>query len=73
MIAQQADAFIYAVRWNATKRRMVQTGLDLLKQVHVRVTGLALTRVDRRRMDRYGYYGYGYGSGSRMLQKYYAD
>ncbi len=73
MIAQHADAIIYVVRWNATKRRMIQTGLDLLRQVHVRVTGIALTRVDRRRMDRYGYYGYGAGSGSKMLKKYYTD
>lgn len=73
VIAQHADAVVYSVRWNSTTRRMVQTGLDLLRQVNVRVTGLALTRIDPRRMDRYGYYGYGHGSGSRKLQKYYSS
>lgn len=73
MIAQHADAIVYTVRWNSTKHRMIQTGLDLLRQVNVRVTGLALTRIDPRRMDRYGYYGYGYGRGSGKLQKYYSN
>lgn len=74
VIAPQVDSIVYVVRWNATTRRMVQSGLDLFHQVNLRVTGLALTRIDPTKMDRYGYYGYGYGSGygSRKMQKYYA-
>lgn len=72
IIAQRADAVVYCVRWNSTSRRMVQTGLDLLGHVNVRINGLVLTRVDPRGMDRYGYYGYGYGAGSKKLQRYYS-
>src|SRR5690606_11194692 len=72
VLARLSDAVIYVVRWNSTRRRMIRSGLDLFRQINVPVTGLALTRIDPRRMDRYGYYGYGYGQGSRGLQKYYA-
>lgn len=72
VIAQQADAVIYAVRWNSTTRRMIRTGLELLRQANVHAIGLALNKVDPKRMDRYGYYGYGYGAGSGNLQKYYS-
>ncbi|MCL5776873.1 polysaccharide biosynthesis tyrosine autokinase [Limibaculum sp. FT325] len=70
VLAQHADATVYAVRWNKTSRRMVKTGLGSLSQAHVHVSVLALTRVDPKRMDIYGYYGYGtrgYGLG-----KYYS-
>ena len=72
VIAQHADAVIYSVRWNTTTRRMVRSGLELLRQVNVRHVGLVLTRIDPKRMDRYGYYGYGYGSPGSKLQKYYS-
>ena len=73
MIAQNVDSVAYMVRWNTTKRRMIRAGLDLLAQVNVPVTGLTLTRIDPKRMDRYGYYGYGYGYGVRNLEKYYTN
>jgi capsular exopolysaccharide synthesis family protein len=72
VIAQQADVVIYAVRWNSTTRRMIRTGLESLRQANVHAIGLALNKVDPKRMDRYGYYGYGYGAGSGNLQKYYS-
>lgn len=73
VIAQQADAVVYAVRWNSTQRRLVRAGLDLLAQVNVRVAGVALTRVAPRRSVHYGYYGYGYGRSARKLKRYYAS
>ncbi|HUS98172.1 MAG TPA: polysaccharide biosynthesis tyrosine autokinase [Hyphomicrobiaceae bacterium] len=69
VLSQYADAVIYVVRWNSTNRRMIQSGLALLRQVNVRVSGLALTRIDAKRMDLYGYYGY--GDGGNRLQRYY--
>ena len=72
VIAQQADAVIYAVRWNSTTRRMIRTGLESLRQANVHAIGLVLNKVDPKRMDLYGYYGYGYGAGSGNLQKYYS-
>jgi capsular exopolysaccharide synthesis family protein len=73
VIAQNADSVVYMVHWNNTTRRMIRTGLDLLHQVNVPVTGLTLTRIDPKRMDRYGYYGYGYGYGARDIEKYYTN
>lgn len=73
VIAQQADAVVYAVRWNSTPRRLIRAGLDLLAQVNVRVAGTALTRVSPRRSIHYGYYGYGYGRSARKLKRYYAS
>ena len=72
VIGQCADAIVYVVRSRSTAARMVRTGLELLRQVHLPVTGLALTRIDPTRMDRYGYYGYGQGRRARKFEKYYA-
>jgi capsular exopolysaccharide synthesis family protein len=71
VLSQHADAVVYTVRWNSTTRRMIQSGLALLRQVNVDVTGFALTRIDAKRMDLYGYYGYGFRG--NKLQKYYAN
>ena len=73
VIAQSVDSVVFMVRWNATTRRMIRAGLDLLHQVNVPVAGLTLSRIDPKRMDRYGYYGYGYGYGARNLEKYYTN
>ena len=72
VIAQQADAVLYVVKWNSTDRSAVESGLDLFSQANVRVTGLALTRANPRKISRYGYSGYGYGYGSGAAKKYYA-
>ncbi|MEM1382312.1 MAG: polysaccharide biosynthesis tyrosine autokinase [Pseudomonadota bacterium] len=73
IVAQTADAVVFAVQWNSTRERMILSALRLLQQVNVRVTGLAMTRVDPHGMDRYGYYGYGYGQGygQKRIDKYY--
>ncbi len=71
ILCQHADAVVYVVRWSSTSRRMIQSGLALMRQANIRVTGLALTRVDARRMDLYGYYGYGYRR--NRLQRYYEN
>lgn len=72
VIGQSADAIVYVVRWKSTTARMVRTGLELLRQVHLPVTGLALTRIEPSRMDCYGYYGYGKGWRARKIERYYA-
>ena len=72
VIGQSADAVVYVVRWNATLGRMVRTGLELLRQVSLPITGVALTRVDVSTMGQYGYYGYGEGRRARKFRQYYA-
>ena len=73
VIGQLADAVLYLVKWNATTRKMVRSGLDQLHQVNVHVSGLALTQTDPKRMHRYGYHSYGYGYGERKIRKYYVN
>lgn len=63
LVAQSADVVLYAVRWNSTTQDQVRSGVKLLAQAQVPVTGLLLTRVDPKGISRYGYEGYGYGSG----------
>lgn len=60
VIAPLVDALIYCVRWNSTHRDLVRTGLQAFQQIGVRVTGLALTQINTRKMASYGYGGYGY-------------
>jgi succinoglycan biosynthesis transport protein ExoP len=73
VIAQKADFVVYIVRWNATKRRMIKSGLSLLDQVNVKVAGLVLNGINPKQMHRYGYYGYGYGYGTGKIERYYAN
>lgn len=60
VIAPLMDAVIYCVRWNSTHRELVRAGLQAFSQIKVRVTGLALTQINTRKMASYGYGGYGY-------------
>lgn len=60
VIAPLADAVLYCVRWNSTHRDLVRNGLAAFAQIKVRVTGLALTQINTRKMASYGYGGYSY-------------
>ncbi|MEO1687120.1 MAG: polysaccharide biosynthesis tyrosine autokinase, partial [Pseudomonadota bacterium] len=60
VIAPLADAVLYCVRWNTTHRDLVRNGLAAFAQIKVRVTGLALTQINTRKMASYGYGGYSY-------------
>lgn len=61
IIAQNVDASIYVVLWDATQKMEVRNGLRELQSVGVDATGLVLTSVDHRGMSRYGY-GSGMGA-----------
>ena len=75
VIAPLADAVIYTVHWDRTARRDVATGLRMLNDGGGRVTGLALARIDLRKLRRYGSYaGYGtYGAYKKYGHAYYND
>lgn len=70
VIAQHTDALVYVVRWNRTLRETVASGLRTFAQVNAKITGIALTQVDMKDMDRYGYRAYSY---HRTAQRYYRD
>ncbi|TYO90573.1 GumC family protein [Oceanicella actignis] len=68
VISRHADAVLFVVRWNVTRREMIAASLTLLRQVKARVAGLALTQADPRRMAREGFYGYGPAGSNRYYQ-----
>ena len=73
VVAQFADAVIYAVQWNVTPKRDVAAGLRMMTDGGIRVTGLALTRIDLKKLKRYGQYaGYGtYAAQKKYGRSYY--
>ncbi|MEM9317291.1 MAG: polysaccharide biosynthesis tyrosine autokinase, partial [Pseudomonadota bacterium] len=61
VIGQEADAVIYVVHWDDTPRSLVRQGLHAFNTVNVPVTGLVLSQIDAKGLQRYGYEA-GYGS-----------
>lgn len=55
LIAELADAVLYAVQWDKTPARVLRQGLRALSSARVRLAGLVLTQVDPRAMRRLGY------------------
>ena len=67
VIGREADAILFVVKWDDTGRAQIGQALEMFRTVELRITGLALTQIDGRRMKRYGYgtqYGY-YASKSK--------
>ncbi|MBM1817365.1 GumC family protein [Pseudosulfitobacter pseudonitzschiae] len=61
VIGQSVDTIVYSVKWDSTSHSQVLEGLRLLESVNLKVSGLALSQIDNRKMKRYGY-GYNYGN-----------
>lgn len=55
VLAAKVDAVAVLARWRVTPIHAVRTAIKLLDQVGGRVAGVALTRVDLRDQQRYGY------------------
>jgi capsular exopolysaccharide synthesis family protein len=72
VVGKVADATVYMVRWDATPRRAVLDGVKRLQDLRIRVTGTAMTLVDRKREAQYESYHYGYGYYAKR-DAYYAD
>ena len=53
VIARAADATVLCVRWRDTPRRVVQHALDILRDAHAELAGVALTRVNVRARSRW--------------------
>lgn len=50
VIAAQADAIIYAVRWAKTPLALVRRGRDVLDSIGYPATGLVLTKINKRKL-----------------------
>ncbi len=55
VLASKVDAVALLARWRVTPVHAVRTAMKLLDQVGGRVAGVALTRVDLKDQQRYGY------------------
>lgn len=64
ILSKHADFVIYVARWLETTRRVVQTGINQLRDMGITSVGIALTRVDMDAYQKYedleelSYYGY---------------
>jgi capsular exopolysaccharide synthesis family protein len=54
-LAKKVDAVVLLCRWQHTPKRAVLHSIRLLQDVGVAVSGVALTRVDLKAQQRYGY------------------
>lgn len=70
IIAQQADATLFTVKWDSTSREQVAESMRLFRDSHQTVTGLVLSQISPRGMKRYGYGGE-YGAYAGYGSKYY--
>ncbi|MEM9431705.1 MAG: polysaccharide biosynthesis tyrosine autokinase [Pseudomonadota bacterium] len=69
IVAPQADALLYIVRWERTHRAQVTRGLEELRQVGAEPAGIVLNRIDQQQLERDGL-GDSYG-GVRARSHYY--
>ncbi|MBV7380160.1 GumC family protein [Maritimibacter dapengensis] len=57
IIAHHVDAIVFTVKWDATTKVQVTSALRQFEMVGKPVTGLALSQIDPKGMQRYGYGG----------------
>jgi capsular exopolysaccharide synthesis family protein len=70
IIAQQADALLFSVRWDSTSHAQVTEAMRQLQTSNIRPTGLILSLISPQGMKRYGYGGR-YGAYGGYGGKYY--
>ena len=68
IIAQNADAILFSVKWDSTSKAILDESLRLFHNSNQRITGLILGQIDEKGMKKYGYGGAGgayaaYGKG----------
>jgi len=57
IIAQEADAVLFTVKWDATSRAQVREAVRQFALSGITITGAVLNQIDPRGMKRYGYGG----------------
>jgi len=68
VIGHHCDAIMYTVKWDSTSKAQVRAALNEMRAVNLDVSGLVLSQIDVKGMQKYGYGGrngaYGtYGGG----------
>ncbi|KMK63835.1 polysaccharide biosynthesis tyrosine autokinase [Puniceibacterium sp. IMCC21224] len=72
IIAQVADALLFAVKWDSTSQSQVIEALRMFESVNHPVSGIVLNQISPRGMKRYGY-GDKYGAYAAYGRKYYVN
>lgn len=70
IIAQNADAVLFSVKWDSTPREQVEEGLGMFRTGRIRIGGLVLTQINAKQMKRYGGK---YGTYAAYGSKYYTN
>lgn len=70
IISTLADAILYMVKWDSTTRSQVDEGLKQFRHMNVPVTGLVLSQVNAKGMQRYGFSNE-HGAYSNYAKEYY--
>lgn len=72
IVAQEADAVLFTVKWDSTSASQVDEALRVLHNSNQKVTGLILGQISAKGMKRYGYGGR-YGAYGSYGSKYYTS
>jgi capsular exopolysaccharide synthesis family protein len=72
LLSRLADKVVYVVRWDATPREAVLSGIKLLRDANADIAGTILNQADLRRHALYGYGDSTYGYGGHYA-KYYSE
>ena len=72
IIAQEADAVLFTVKWDHTSASQVDEALRIFHNSNQRITGLILGQISPKGMKRYGYGGK-YGAYGSYGSKYYTS
>jgi polysaccharide biosynthesis transport protein len=72
LLARLADKVVYVVKWDATPREAVMSGIRLLRDANADIAGTVLNQADMRRHALYGYGQASYGYGGQYA-KYYSE
>ena len=71
VLAKLADRIIFLIKWNSTPRDAVANGMKMLIESGCPVFGAALSQVNQKKYDGYGYADYGYYYG--RYREYYGE
>ncbi|MGH1367666.1 MAG: GumC family protein [Maritimibacter sp.] len=72
VIAAQADAVLFTVKWNDTSKAQIKEALRLFDIADQKVSGFVLSQIDPKRMGKYGYGGR-YGAYGYHGDEYYSS
>ena len=72
IVAQRADAVLFAVKWDHTSRAQLAEAIRQFDIAGTQIAGLVLTQIDPKGMKKYGYGGK-YGAYGAYQSKYYAS